>query len=122
MKKLLVLCVLFTLLITSVSAQELYPFRALDPNPYDPAVDPNIDMFIGHWRNSMPRIMYGVMVFRDVLTELQGSDPLRPTQKGAVLVNQYAVSYATLDPGGRAAGSAPEGQQQVFMLLMAKGP
>ena len=33
MKKLLVLCVFFTLLFVSVYAQELYPFRALDPNP-----------------------------------------------------------------------------------------
>jgi len=121
MKKLLVVCVLLSLLSTFASAQELYPFRALDPNPYDPAVDPDIDMFIGHWHNSMPRIMYGTMVFRDVLTELQGDDPLRPTKKCAVLVYQHAVSHATLDPGGKAVGSPPEGQQQVFYVTDGEG-
>ncbi len=27
----------------------------LDSRPFDPALDPDIDMFMGNWRNSMPR-------------------------------------------------------------------
>lgn len=121
MKKVLIVCLFFSLMIFPATAQELYPYRALDPSLPDPATDPNIDMFIGHWQNSMPRIMYGTMVFRDALTELQGSDPIRPTETGAVLVYQYAVSYATLDPAVKAAGRAPEGQQQVFYVVGGMG-
>ncbi len=57
-----------------VFAQEPYPYRALDPRQFDPAVDPDIDMFVNHWSNSVPRVMYGDLVFRDILTGLEGPD------------------------------------------------
>src|SRR5215510_15809539 len=77
---------------------------ALDPTPINPAVDPNIDLFINDWRNSQPRTVYGKLVVRDILTRLEGPDPQHPTKKGAVLVNITAISYATLDPGAIAVG------------------
>ena len=67
---------------------------ALDPSPVDPSVDPNIDMFVNDWKNAAPRNMYGGVVFRDILTRLEGPDPLHPTKKGAVLVNITAISRA----------------------------
>jgi mannose-6-phosphate isomerase-like protein (cupin superfamily) len=87
---------------------------ALDPTPIDPAVDPNIDMFINNWKSSQPRAMYGHLVFRDILTRLEGPDPLHPKRKGAVLVNIMAISYAMLEPGTTASGKAQKGERQVF--------
>ena len=121
MKK-VVLIVVFALLCTSAAiAQDAYPYRALDPRQYNPAVDPNVDMFTNHWSNSVPRVMYGHMVFRDILTGLEGPDPLHPTRKGAVLLEQNAISYATLEPGATAKGSANAGEQQVFYVTGGAG-
>ena len=87
---------------------------ALDPTPINPAMDPNVDLFINDWRKSQPRAMYGKLVLRDILTKLEGPDPLHPSKKGAVLVNITAISYATLEPGAIASGRAQQGERQVF--------
>jgi mannose-6-phosphate isomerase-like protein (cupin superfamily) len=94
---------------------------ALDPTPIDPAVDPNIDMFINDWRNAPPRAMYGKRVFRDILTRLEGTDPVHPTRKGAVLIGITAISRATLDPGAVAAGKTQSGDRQVFYTASGTG-
>src|SRR5438105_10808480 len=86
---------------------------ALDPTPVNPAVDPNIDMFINNWRNSPPRAMYGKLVFRDILTKLDGPDPQHPRKKGAVLVDITAISYGSVEPGATASGRAQKGERQV---------
>ncbi|MFC1650956.1 cupin domain-containing protein [Candidatus Latescibacterota bacterium] len=117
-----VLWVLAAALIASVAfAQDPYPFRALNPRQFDAAVDPDIDMFINHWNNSIPRIMFGDMVFRDVLTPLEGPDHLNPTKKGAVLLLQNAISYATVEPGAIASGRAKAGEQHVFYVSGGEG-
>ncbi len=97
-------------------AQNPYPYSALDPRQFDAKVDPDIDMFVNHWNNSTPRVMYGDLVFRDILTALEGPDKLHPVKKGAVLVMQTAISYATLEPGAIASGKAKQGEQQVFYV------
>src|SRR5689334_5767353 len=84
----------------------------LDPSPINPATDPNIDMFLGDWRKSTPRTMYGHLVFHDILTQLQGPDKLHPTKRGAVLEDIQAVSYAMLPLGAAASGRVPDGQRQ----------
>ena len=94
---------------------------ALDPSPIDPSVDPNIDMFVNDWKNAAPRSMYGGVVFRDILTRLEGPDPLHPTKKGAVLVNITAISRAELAPGARASGRAAAGERQVFFTMAGTG-
>src|SRR6478752_4136857 len=75
---------------------------ALDPSPVDPKVDPNIDMFVNDWKNATPRSMYGGITFQDILTRLEGPDPVHPTKKGAVLVNITAISHAELAAGAHA--------------------
>jgi len=94
---------------------------ALDPTPINPAVDPNVDLFINDWRKSKPREMYGKLVLRDILTRLEGEDPLHPTKKGAVLVNITAISYATVDPGATVSGRAQKGERQVFYTTGGTG-
>jgi mannose-6-phosphate isomerase-like protein (cupin superfamily) len=98
-----------------------FPFRQLDPRQFDPKVDPDIDMFVNHWRNSSPRMMYGNLVFRDILTQLAGADPVRPIRKGAVLIFNNSISYATLEPGATASGRAEKGSQQVFYVTGGAG-
>jgi mannose-6-phosphate isomerase-like protein (cupin superfamily) len=93
----------------------------LDPTPVDPAADPNIDMFVNDWRNAKPRPMYGKLVLHDILTRLDGADPLHPTKRGAVLSNITAISYATLDPGATAAGRAQNGERQIFFASAGTG-
>jgi mannose-6-phosphate isomerase-like protein (cupin superfamily) len=93
-----------------------FPFRQLDPRQFDPRVDPDVDMFVNHWSNSSPRMMYGNLVFRDILTPLVGPDPVHPTRKGAVLIVNTSISYATLEPGAIASGRAEKGSQQVFYV------
>jgi mannose-6-phosphate isomerase-like protein (cupin superfamily) len=94
---------------------------ALDPTPIDPRVDPNVDMFINDWRNAKPRAMYGKLVFHDILTKLDASDPLHPASKGAVLTAITAISYATLAPGATASGRVKEGERQVFLATAGAG-
>src|SRR5262245_27102154 len=94
---------------------------ALDPSPVDPSVDPNIDMFVNDWKNAAPRTVYGGLVFRDILTRLEGPDPLHPAKKGAVLVNITAISRAELAPGARVTGRAAAGERQVFYTVAGAG-
>jgi mannose-6-phosphate isomerase-like protein (cupin superfamily) len=94
---------------------------ALDPTPIDPAVDPNVDMFINDWRNAKPRPMYGKLVFHDILTKLDAPDPVRPVKKGAVLTAITAISYATLDPGATATGRPQKGERQTFLATAGAG-
>jgi mannose-6-phosphate isomerase-like protein (cupin superfamily) len=80
-------------------------------------------MFMGNWRDAFPRMMYGNLYVRDMLTALQGSDPLHPIHKGAVLTNAIAVSYAMLEPGSTAHPIAAELKdiQQTFVVNSGAG-
>ena len=49
--------------------------QQLDGNPYTPGVDPDIDMFIGNWRESMPKHSHGSLVERDILTKGDSMNP-----------------------------------------------
>ena len=100
---------------------EAVMYSQLDPRQYDPAVDPAIDMFMGDWRQSMPRLMHNSIVFRDILTALEGPDHLHPTRKGAVLLYADAISYATLEPGALATPTEMDGIQQVFYVNSGEG-
>lgn len=98
-------------------------YAMLDPDMYNPKVDPDPDMFMGNWRNSMPRIMHGNLVFRDMLTALEGPDDLHPTRRGAVLQYSDAVSYATIEPGAiaRTIPGELKNVQQVFVVNSGEG-
>ncbi len=98
-------------------------FARLDNRPINRATEPDVDMFMGNWRDAFPRIMHGNLYFRDMLTALQGTDELHPVRKGAVLVNAEAVSYAMLEPGATAHRIDGElkGVQQTFVVNSGTG-
>ncbi len=104
-----------------VQAQATTREDALDPTPVDPATDPNIDMFINDYRNSKARTVYGSLVFRDILTRLDGVDKLHPVKRGAVLSDIAVVSYATLAPGATASGKVAAGNVQIFLAVGGEG-
>lgn len=93
----------------------------LDPSPVNAAVDPVVEMFFNDWRNSAPRPMYGQLIFRDMLTKLEGPDPQHPTKKGAVLTDITAISYASIEVGQTASGRSQKGEMQTFYTFGGTG-
>lgn len=85
--------------------------------------EPDIDMFMGNWRDSFPRIVHGNLYIRDMLTAFRGADSLHPTRKGAVLTDADAVSYAMLEPGATAHKIDGEmtGRQETFIVNSGTG-
>jgi mannose-6-phosphate isomerase-like protein (cupin superfamily) len=98
-------------------------FARLDNRPYVRANEPDVDMYMGSWRDEVPRIMHGNLYFRDMLTAFEGTDPLRPTRTGAVLTHATAVSYAQLEPGSTAhpVDGQLDGLQQTFVVDSGTG-
>lgn len=102
-------------------AQSMAREDGLDPTPVDASTNSFVDKYINDYRNSKPRTVYGNLVFRDILTKLEGPDPLHPTRKGAVLTDISTVSYATLASGATATGKVPEGDLQIFYATAGAG-
>lgn len=93
----------------------------LDPTPVDPATDPDVGLFLNDWRNAAPRMVFGSLVFRDILTPFDTDDPLRPRTHGAVLTQIGVLSQATLAPGAIAQGRIPAGQRAIFYASEGQG-
>jgi len=70
--------------------------------------DRRIDMFMGDWRDSMPRHLYGSLVLRDILTR---GDNFSPPQPGAIL---QAANFLAL-------GRLPPGEQNIFYVVDGSG-
>ncbi|MGC2398309.1 MAG: cupin domain-containing protein, partial [Acidobacteriaceae bacterium] len=86
--------------------------------PTRPLVDTRLDMYFGDWRNSEPRVMFGSLVVRDILTP---GDNLSPPFPGAVLEHAKFLSYANLDPGARTTPSTLKGLQIIFYVMEGEG-
>ena len=98
-------------------------YARLDNSPLSPATEPDVDMFMGGWRDAYPKVTHGNLYVRDMLTALQGPDSLHPTRKGAVLTNAVAVSYAMLEPGSTAHKLEGElqGVQETYVVHSGTG-
>ncbi len=106
------------------SVSDVRDYASLDYSPITPAQEQPIDMFMGNWRDSFPRMEHGNLYFRDMLTAAEpGSDGLHPVRKGAVLTNARAVSYAMLEPGSTAhrSDTDPKDVQEVFVVNSGTG-
>ena len=101
-----------------VPAQTPPPYSMLDPVPYNPAVDPNIDMFIGSWTESMPRQAHGSLIERDILTR---GDPLTPSIRGAVLTYVNRFVHASLEAGASTTPAVLDGEQEIYYILSGRG-
>ena len=43
------------------------PYGQLDPKPYDPAVDADIDHYLVNWRESPPKHTHGSLIEQEIL-------------------------------------------------------
>jgi mannose-6-phosphate isomerase-like protein (cupin superfamily)/uncharacterized cupin superfamily protein len=80
--------------------------------------DRRIDMFMGDWRDSMPRAEHGSLVLRDILTR---GDNFNPPQKGAVLESANFLAYGTLAPHDSTPPSKLNSQQEVYYVVDGAG-
>ena len=98
-------------------------YSMLDAKPFSREAEPDIDMFIGNWRDSFPRVMHGNMYFRDLLTSVASADPAKPLRKAAVLSKTSAVSQVMIEAGSTAHPVEGElvGQRQVFVVESGTG-
>ncbi len=92
----------------------------LDFRPYDPSVDPDVDMFIGDWQESTPYNTHGAVTERIILSRGDG-DQLNPPRKGAALAYLNRVSRATLDRGAVTTPTTLDGEQELFYIVSGNG-
>ncbi|MFC1692959.1 cupin domain-containing protein [Candidatus Latescibacterota bacterium] len=90
----------------------------LDGNPYRPGIDPDIDMFMGSWKDSMPKHTHGSLVERGILTK---GDNMNPPSRRAVLEYVNSFTYATLDAKASTTPTTLTGEQELFYVLSGKG-
>ena len=95
-------------------------YGMLDGNPYNPEKDPNPDLFISNWKESLPRHSHGSLVERDIFTTCKG-DPLHPVRKGAVLTAIKRFSHASLEAHASTAPTTLHGEQEIFYIDSGKG-
>ncbi len=80
--------------------------------------DRRIDMFIGDWRDSMPRHAFGSLVLRDILTR---GDNFAPPQPGAILQAANYLAYGRLQPRDSTTPSRLDGEQIVYYIVGGSG-
>ena len=67
-------------------------------SPPAPSRIPCADMFFGDWRKSEPKVMFGSLIVRDILTQ---GDNFSPPFPGAILQWAKFLSYSQLEPGAQ---------------------
>jgi len=92
--------------------------QTLDGSPYTPGKDPDIDLYIASWKDSMPRHTHGSLVERDILTK---GDPMKPPAKGAVLKYINRFTRASLDAHASTTPTTLKGEQEIFYILSGRG-
>jgi len=120
MKKAAILCCVVTLLVSSWALAQPPDYGQLDPKPYDPATEPDPDLFMSSWKESMPRHTFGSLIERDILTRC-GGDPLKPKTRGAVLTNLKRFTHGTLAANAKTTPSKLENEQNIFYIYTGKG-
>lgn len=92
--------------------------QPIDGTPYTPGVDPNIDMFMGNWKESMPHYTHGSLVERSILTK---GNNVNPTNKGAVLTRINRYSYASLAAHCSTQPTTLKREQEIFYIDAGTG-
>lgn len=115
-RKLFTLCLVIFFAVATISFTQ----NQLDPRPYDPEIDPDIDLFMNSWQNSSPYKTHGSLTERNILTRFEG-DPLKSEKKGQVLTYVNRLSYATLDAGTSTTPTKLKDEQEIFYIMSGKG-
>ena len=114
--RVLTLCLLIITTISPVSIAQ----NQLDPRPLDPDKDPDIDMYMSSWKQSIPYNTHGTIVERAILTKCKG-DPLKPHKKGAVLKYINRFSHAHIESHTSTTPTTLKGEQEIFYFTSGKG-
>jgi mannose-6-phosphate isomerase-like protein (cupin superfamily) len=80
--------------------------------------DRRIDMFMGDWRDSMPRHVFGSLVLRDILTH---GDNYAPAQPGAILQAANYLAYGRLQPRDSTVPTTLDHEQIVYYFIGGSG-
>lgn len=80
--------------------------------------DRRIDMFMGDWRESMPRSILGSLVLRDLLTK---GDNFAPPQKAAILQYENYLAHATLPAHASTTPTRLTGEQHIYYVIGGTG-
>jgi len=80
--------------------------------------DRRIDMFMGDWRDSMPRHVFGSLVLRDILTH---GDNYAPPQPGAILQAANYLAYGRLQPRDSTVPATLDHEQIVYYFIAGSG-
>lgn len=80
--------------------------------------DRRIDMFIGDWRDSLPRHAYGSLVLRDILTH---GDNYAPPQPGAILQAANYLAFGRLVPEDSTIPTTLDHEQNVLYIVGGRG-
>ena len=106
------------MVFSSVVFAQAPPYSQLDPKPYDPGIDPDIDMFMGSWKESMPYHTHGSLIERDILTR---GNPMKPLRKGAVLKYVNRFTHATLEGHACTAPVTLKNEQEILYIISGMG-
>lgn len=104
-----------TLLMAAVTVATA---QNLDGTPYRPGIDPDIDMYMRSWKESLPRHTHGTLIERDILMR---GDHMEPPARGAVLEHVKRFTHGTLPPGNITAPTTLDGEQEIFYILSGTG-
>ena len=113
----LVLCIAVSIF---TPARKSIPSIKFEPIQFYPEKEPDIDIFMGDWRESISRYIFRSLEVRDILTGCDG-DPMRSTKKGAVLTDILSLSYASLEAHASTIPSVLEEEQYIFYINSGKG-
>jgi mannose-6-phosphate isomerase-like protein (cupin superfamily) len=75
-------------------------------------------MFMGDWRDSMPRHVFGSLVLRDILTH---GDNYAPPQPGAILQAANYLAYGRLQPRDSTVPTTLDHEQIVYYFIAGSG-
>jgi len=115
-RKLFMLCLTIFFAVLTVSFAQ----NQLDGRPLDTEKDPDIDLFMGSWQNSIPYNTHGSITERAILTKCE-DDPLKSTRKAHVLKYANRFSRGTLDPHASTTPTRLKGEQEVFYVFSGEG-
>ncbi|MFC1608282.1 cupin domain-containing protein [Candidatus Latescibacterota bacterium] len=121
LNRLTMFCIIAVLLGSALPGAQHAPKSRLDPKPYDPKVDINMDMFMSHWQESTQRHEHGTLMIRDIFTQNETGDPLKPERRGAILTHLTGYMHATLMPQNTTTPSTLDGEQKIFYIVEGKG-
>ena len=113
MRKITPVCLVVFLLVPSLVLAQAPDYSQLVVNIYDPSVNPDPDMFMGSWYESMPRVSHGSLVERDIFTKFEGTNPIRPHTRRAVLTDIKSFSHATLQARNSTTPTTLKGEQEI---------